>query len=186
MSVAGVVANEPRIVDLDDSRRITSFRLASTSRRKDATTNAWVDGPTLWVTVTCWRELAFNASESIHKRDRVVAYGRVRTRDWNQDGVTRTTFEMDAESLGHDLAFGTSSFQRKIRGMVVQRPGQPEADDLATAVALESVDGAAAEPAGADGRELPAEPPDEFDEELAAMEAEERGEREESFATARA
>lgn len=140
MSVAGVVASEPRVVQLDDDRRITSFRLASTSRRRDRKSNAWVDGDTIWATVTCWRDLAANAADSLHKRDRVIVYGRVRTRDWTgKDGGVRTTLEMDAEAVGHDLAYGTSSFDRKIRSQVLQRPHEAEANNLAERVTEESM-----------------------------------------------
>jgi single-strand DNA-binding protein len=140
MCVSGVVASEPRVTHLDDGRQITSFRLASTSRKKDGATNAWVDGPTLWLTVTCWRELAVNTAGSVHKRDRVLVNGRVRTRDWtSQDGERRTAMELDADSLGHDLAFGTTEFTRRVRA-VPERPGQAQADELASRVAEEGLD----------------------------------------------
>ncbi len=187
LSLSGVVASEPRIVDLDDNRRITSFRLASTSRRKDPKTQQWVDGPTVWATVTCWRDLAFNASTSIHKKDRVLVHGRLRTRDWtSQEGVQRMTMEIDAESLGHDLAYGTSDFTRKVRATAVERPGRAEADELNNRVAEEAEADdfpalpALPVPAGIDGGS-----PDELDEELAELEAEER-EEEAQLAGARA
>lgn len=137
LSVSGVVASEPRVVQLDDNRLITSFRLASTPRRRDSA-GGWVDGPTTWVTVTCWRDLAVNAAESLHKRDRVLVHGRMRTRDYTStDGHQRTTVELDAESLGHDLAFGVSTYDRRTRAKVVD-PARAAADDLAAQVAAEA------------------------------------------------
>jgi len=138
LTVCGVVASEPRVVQLDDNRMITSFRLASTPRRRDSAGNGWVDGPTTWVTVTCWRDLAVNAAESLHKRDKVLVHGRMRTRDYtSSDGQQRTTVEMDAESLGHDLAFGVSTYDRRTRAKVVD-PARAAADDLAAQVAAEA------------------------------------------------
>lgn len=129
-SVAGIVATDPQVRTLDDGRQVMSFRVASTSRRFDSHAKAWVDGHTLWLKVTCWRELADNAVRSVRKRDRVVAWGRLHTEQWRgSDGVLRSDLALDAESLGHDLAFGVSVFERKRRA-VAQRTltDTPEVD----------------------------------------------------------
>lgn len=116
VAVAGVVATDPQVRTLDDGRQVMSFRVASTSRRFDGAGRQWVDGHTLWVKVSCWRELADNASRCVRKRDRVVAWGRLHTEQWKgTDGATRSDLAMDAEALGHDLTFGVSVFSRKRR-----------------------------------------------------------------------
>jgi single-strand DNA-binding protein len=116
VSVAGVVATDPQLRTLDDGRQVMSFRVASTSRRFDNPTRQWVDGHTLWIKVTCWRELADNAAKCVRKRDRVLAWGRLHTEQWKgADGATRSDLAMDAEALGHDLTFGVSVFDRKRR-----------------------------------------------------------------------
>jgi single-strand DNA-binding protein len=121
VAVAGIVATEPQVRTLDDGRQVMSFRVASTSRRFDNPTGQWVDGHTLWLKVSCWRELADNASQSVRKSDRVLAWGRLHTEQWKgADGATRSDLAMDAEALGHDLAFGVSAFNRKRRA-VAQR-----------------------------------------------------------------
>ena len=121
MHVAGVVATDPTIRKFDDGRQVLSFRVASTSRRYDTNSKDWVDGPTLWVKVSCWRELADNASQSVRKRDRVVAWGRVRTEQWKgEDGGQRSDLAIEAEALGHDLAFGVSRFERRHRAVSTQ------------------------------------------------------------------
>jgi single-strand DNA-binding protein len=118
VAVAGIVATDPQVRTLDDGRQVMSFRVASTSRRFDGQTRAWVDGHTLWVRVTCWRELADNASRCVRKRDRVLAWGRLHTEQWKgADGVVRSDLSLDAESLGHDLTFGVSAFTRKRRAV---------------------------------------------------------------------
>jgi single-strand DNA-binding protein len=116
VAVAGVVATDPQVRTLDDGRQVMSFRVASTSRRFDSGTRSWVDGHTLWVKVSCWRELADNASRCVRKRDRVLAWGRLHTEQWKgADGAIRSDLAMDAESLGHDLTYGVSAFSRKRR-----------------------------------------------------------------------
>ena len=121
MHIAGVVATNPTIREFDDGRRVMSFRVASTSRRYDSATKSWVDGQTLWVKVSCWRELAANASECVRKTDRVVVWGRVRTEQWKgEDGGQRSDLAIEAEALGHDLAFGVATFVRRRRTVSTQ------------------------------------------------------------------
>lgn len=140
VTVTGVVATPPRALILDDSLRITSFRLASTSRKR-ARDGSWSDGHTTWLTVTCWRGLAANVADSVQKRDRVVVHGRLRARDWRAaDGSTRTSVEVDADAVGHDLSFGTATFVRTPRAEPVEPPGRADADALAQQVELDAAE----------------------------------------------
>lgn len=157
VTVSGVVATHPRAVVLDGELPVTSFRLASTSRRFDRTQREWVDGQTTWVTVTCWRQLALNANASIVLKDRVVVHGKLRTPEWVKDGVRRSGIEVEAESLGHDLAFGTSRYERTRTVQRVELPGRQEVTDLMDAVELESLGAdlsALLEPSDGDDRGL--------------------------------
>ncbi len=133
MHVAGVVATDPTVRTFDDGRKVMSFRVASTSRRFDSGLKEWVDGPTLWVKVSCWRELAENATLSVRKRDRVVVWGRVRSEQWKgEDGAFRSDLALEAEAMGHDLAFGVSAFTRKQRTASTQVLTADGAVDVAT------------------------------------------------------
>jgi single-strand DNA-binding protein len=146
VTVSGVVASDPRAMVLDNSVRITSFRLASTSRRRDRA-GQWVDGETTWLNVTCWRNLAANAAISIHKRDRVVVHGRLRVRPYTtSEGVDRLAVEVEADSVGHDLAFGTSEFTRVRRAESVTQPGRAEADQLVREAELAAMAGVLTDP----------------------------------------
>jgi single-strand DNA-binding protein len=121
MHVAGVVVTDPLVRKFDDGRQVMSFRVASTSRRYDGATKNWVDGQTLWVKVSCWRELAANAIECVRKGDRLVVWGRVRTEQWKgEDGGQRSDLAIEAEALGHDLAFGVATFERRRRTVSTQ------------------------------------------------------------------
>ena len=121
MHVAGVVVTDPLVRKFDDGRRVMSFRVASTSRRYDNNSKDWVDGQTLWLKVSCWRELAENAAECVRKGDRIVVWGRVRTEQWKgEDGGQRSDLAVEAEALGHDLAFGVATFVRRRRAVSTQ------------------------------------------------------------------
>ena len=133
MHVAGVVATDPTVRKFDDGRQVMSFRVASTSRRYDNATKAWVDGQTLWVKVSCWRELAENAAECVRKGDRLMVWGRVRTEQWKgEDGGQRSDLAVEAEGLGHDLAFGVATFVRRRRTVSAQTLTADGIVDMAT------------------------------------------------------
>jgi single-strand DNA-binding protein len=120
LSVSGLVATSPRNVITKDGLSVTSFRLASTQRRFDRETNSWIDAETNWFTVSAFRQLANNIALSINKGDRIVVNGRIKVRDWDNGERTGTTIEIEAESLGHDLTFGTSVFERVLSKPIVE------------------------------------------------------------------
>ncbi|MBO0867344.1 MAG: single-stranded DNA-binding protein [Micromonosporaceae bacterium] len=93
---------------------LVTFRVASTSRRYDKERATWVDGDSLRVRVTCWRKLAENLSLSVQLGDPVIVYGRMFTRDWtDEEGNRRTSYELDATAVGHDLGKGLAKFARR-------------------------------------------------------------------------
>ena len=49
---------------------------------------------------------------SIQKGQRVIVSGRLRVRDWSTDDKHGTNVEIDADAVGHDLSWGTTSFTR--------------------------------------------------------------------------
>lgn len=112
VSVAGLVATTPRHIVTQDNLPITSFRLASSTRRFDRATNRWVDGETNWYTVTAFNTLATNAHASIHKGDRILLTGKLRVRDWDNGERSGTSVEIEADAMGHDLTWGTGEFTR--------------------------------------------------------------------------
>jgi single-strand DNA-binding protein len=91
---------------------LTTFRLASTPRRYDRSLGTWLDEPTTWFSVQCWRGLATNVKSSISKGQPVIVMGRLRTSEWSHNGETHSRLVLDANSVGHDLARGTSVFHR--------------------------------------------------------------------------
>ena len=112
LTITGLVATPPRHIVTSEGLPITSFRLASTQRRFDRGQDKWIDGETNWYTITTFRQLAVHAAGSIEKGQRVVLSGRLRIRDWENGERTGTTIDIEADALGHDLAWGTSAFTR--------------------------------------------------------------------------
>jgi len=114
ISVTGLVAITPRHITTSEGLAITSFRLASSQRRYDRTQQRWIDADTNWYTVSCFRGLASNAAGSLVKGDRIMVSGRLKIRDWENTDRSGTTVEIEADNLGHDLFWGTSTFTRTL------------------------------------------------------------------------
>ena len=127
ITVTGVVGSDPRVHVTSKGLTITSFRLASTRRYFDRTKGAWEDGETNWYTVSGFRQLAHNAAASVHRGDRVVVNGRLRLRAWENGEKSGTAIEIEADSIGHDLAWGTTVLTK------VRREGAGDAERPAPA-----------------------------------------------------
>jgi single-strand DNA-binding protein len=156
ITLTGLVATTPRHIVTSEGLAISSFRLASTQRRFDRSSERWIDGETNWYTITSFRQLAINAAASITKGQRVVVAGRLRIREWETGERTGTTIEIEADALGHDLAWGTSAFTRSISSNVAS-----------TAEGSTSV--AATSDAPAEAESTDAESAERSDEELADL-----------------
>jgi single-strand DNA-binding protein len=114
VTVAGLVATTPRHLVTAEGLPITSFRLASSNRKFDRALGKWVDGETNWYTVTSFKQLAINVAGSINKGDRIFVHGLLRVRDWDNGERAGTSVELEAESMGHDLTWGTSVYTRTV------------------------------------------------------------------------
>ena len=104
-----------------------SFRLGSTERRYDRGSSTWVDGNTNWFTVQGYRQLAGNIGCSIKKGQRVIIVGRLKMRSWEKEGRIYHVAEIDAESVGHDLMWGSANFTRMVGAGSQSTAAQPEA-----------------------------------------------------------
>ncbi|MBX3099510.1 MAG: single-stranded DNA-binding protein [Salinibacterium sp.] len=114
ITVTGLVATAPRHLVTSEGLAITSFRLASTSRRFERSASAWVDGDTNWFTVTAFRALAVNAATCVSKGERVIVTGALRIREWENGKQTGTNVDIEADAIGHDLAYGTAEYRRVV------------------------------------------------------------------------
>ena len=64
--------------------------------------------------MTAFRQLAINSAGSVNKGDRLVVAGKLRVRDWDNGERAGTSVEVEADSLGHDLTWGSSVFTRTV------------------------------------------------------------------------
>ena len=161
ITLTGLVATPPRHLVTSEGLPITSFRLASTQRRFDRSQEKWIDGETNWYTVTAFRQLALNSNASVDKGQRVIVTGRLKIREWENGEKSGTTIEIEAESIGHDLSWGTAAFTRSVSAATVLAADPLDADGVdadgvhADGVGVESVSVEGADTAAV--REQPAD-----------------------------
>ena len=95
---------------------VAKFRIASTPRTFDKTSNQWKDGEPLFLSCSIWRQAAESAAESLNKGDRVIVVGRLRQRSYEtKEGEKRTVYEVEVDEIGPSLAFATAKVQRAQR-----------------------------------------------------------------------
>ena len=127
MTINGWVATEPSQHVGPTGARLTSFRMASTSRFFDREKAEWTDGRTEWFTIKVFRSAAITVANSIHKGQPVTVHGRFRTAEWEGEGGPRVDLVIDATSVGHDLTRGTAEFTRA-RGDAALETDDPDAE----------------------------------------------------------
>ncbi len=116
-TLRGFVTAEPKFRQTAATATpVAAIRVGSTPRRLNRETGEWQDAPTSYYTVKCWRRLAINAVGSLKKGDMVIIRGRFYMNSWvDSQQRQRATLEIEADSLGHDLAYGWSHFLRGSR-----------------------------------------------------------------------
>ena len=116
VTVQGWVGGDVQFKEVAGGVALASFRLGSTPRQYDRAKGTWVDRPTTWYTVECWRTLAQNVFDSVYRGQPVVVTGRLKTTEWTEEGgETRQRTVLDAFSVGHDLTRGTAKFAKNPR-----------------------------------------------------------------------
>lgn len=137
IALTGLVVTDLRHLTTSEGLPITSFRLASTSRKLDRATQTWVDGETNFYTVTCFRRLATNVAASVEKGHRVVVIGRLRIKEWQAGERTGLNIEIDADAVGPDLAWGTAQYTRTVTSSRRADADAPAAAEAAGDAAVE-------------------------------------------------
>ena len=137
----------------------TTFRVAQTPFRRGAD-GRYYDGETSYYSVIAFNALAANAAVSLQKGHPVIVEGNLATKQYvGSDGQPRTSAEIDADHLGHDLSWGRATFERVSRAAALGRDRTADPDVQATVRAIVEGEAPPAERAA-----LAAERPDHVDE----------------------
>ncbi|QXO14321.1 ssDNA binding protein [Mycobacterium phage Chaser] len=101
ITIFGNLTADPELRFLDSGVAVAQFSVASTPRVKKG--DEWVDGETVFLRASAWRELGEGAAETLRKGDSVVVIGKLKARSYEKDDVKRTVFEIDAEFVGKSV-----------------------------------------------------------------------------------
>ncbi|ADR22568.1 hypothetical protein MATR_35860 [Marivirga tractuosa] len=94
----GNLGKDPEVRHLDNGASVANFSIATTETYKDRNSGERVD-QTEWHNIVLWRGLAEVAEKYLKKGDSVYIEGKLRTRSWEKDGVTRYTTEVVGDQL---------------------------------------------------------------------------------------
>lgn len=125
--VGNVVDDTAELRFTPSGAAVAKFRVASTARKFDKQTNAWVDEQPTFLTVNVWRQQAEQVAETLAKGMRVVVVGQLKQRSYEtKEGEKRTVYEIEAEDVAVSLKFATAKVTRANRqnGQQGQQPNR--------------------------------------------------------------
>lgn len=116
VTVIGNLTGDPDLRFTPNGAAVANFTIASTPRTFDRNTNEWVDGETLFLRCSLWREQAENLAESLVKGTRVIAQGKLVQRSFEtKEGDQRTVVELQVDEVGPSLRYATAQVARTPR-----------------------------------------------------------------------
>jgi len=117
ITIIGNLTADPELRFTPAGAAVANLTIASTPRTFNKQSNEWVDGETLFLRASIWREAAENVAESLTKGMRVIAVGQLKARSYDtKEGGKRTVMELELEEIGPSLRYATAKVQRSARG----------------------------------------------------------------------
>jgi single-strand DNA-binding protein len=96
--LVGRLGKDPEIRNLENGASVANFTMATSETYKDKTTGDRKE-VTEWHNIVLWRGLADIAAKYLHKGDMIYVEGKLRTRSWEKEGVTRYTTEIVGDNM---------------------------------------------------------------------------------------
>jgi single-strand DNA-binding protein len=116
ITVVGNLVDDPELRFTPAGQPVARFRIASTPRFLDKSTNEWKDGDSLFLTCNVWRQAAENVAESLQRGMRVMVYGRLRQRSYEtKEGEKRTVYEVEVDDVGPSLLRASAKVNKVAR-----------------------------------------------------------------------
>ena len=117
ITIVGNLVDDPELRFTPSGAAVAKFRIASTPRYLDKTTNEWKDGDSLFLSCNVWRQAAENVAESLQRGMRVIVQGRLKQRSYEtKEGEKRTVFEVEVDEVGPSLRNATAKVAKASRG----------------------------------------------------------------------
>ena len=117
ITICGNLTSPPELRFTPAGAAVANFTVASTPRTFDKAKNEFVDGDTLFMRCSAWRELAENIAETFpDKGTRVIVQGRLVQRSYEtKDGEKRTFVELQVDEIGPSLRYASAKVTRAQR-----------------------------------------------------------------------
>jgi single-strand DNA-binding protein len=116
ITIIGNLVGDPELRYTPTGQAVAAFRVASTPRYMDRTTNEWKDGDSLFLSCNVWRQAAENVAESLQRGMRVIVSGRLRQRSYEtKEGEKRTVYEVEVDEVGPSLRNASAKVTRSSR-----------------------------------------------------------------------
>ena len=116
ITIAGNLVDDPELRFTPAGQPVATFRVASTPRVMDRTTNEWKDGDSLFLTCNVWRQAAENVAESLQRGMRVIVTGRLKQRSYEtKEGEKRTVYEVEVDDVGPSLRNASAKVNKVAR-----------------------------------------------------------------------
>jgi|SRR5205085_10501985 single-strand DNA-binding protein len=96
--LVGRLGKDPEVRNLENGATVANFTMATSETYKDKTTGDRKE-ITEWHNIVLWRGLADVAARYLHKGDMIYVEGKIRTRSWEKEGVTRYTTEIIGDNM---------------------------------------------------------------------------------------
>lgn len=100
--MVGHVGKDPEVRYFDSTvanNCVASFTLATTERGYTLANGTKRPDETTWHNIVAWRGLGTIAEKYIKKGSQIYVEGKITTRSWEKDGITRYTTEIVAEKI---------------------------------------------------------------------------------------
>lgn len=132
VTVMGNLTADPELRFTPAGAAVANFTVATTPRYFDKKSEEWVDGETLFMRCAIWHDQAENVAESLSKGNRVMVWGRLVQRGWeDREGNKRVSVEMQVDEIGSSLRFATVDVHAPVKASAEPEP-EPEPKPRAT------------------------------------------------------
>lgn len=113
----GNLVSDPELRFTQSGTPVANFRMASSKAQYNRDTQQWEDGPSTFLSVSAWKQLAEHVTESLHKGMRVVVHGNLEQRNYeDKEGNKRSYFDIRALDVAASVKFGTLQFSKSSGG----------------------------------------------------------------------